>query len=73
MGGRPPVIGDEEFVEFLSDASNPHVRSTREVADHFEMSTQGAIKRLKELQSDGDISGKKLQGVWIWWIPEDDE
>jgi CTP-dependent riboflavin kinase len=73
MGGRPPVIEDEEFVEFIGEATNPAVVSTREVADHFDMSPQGAIKRLNELEEEGRISSKTVGNVKIWYISSEDQ
>jgi DNA-binding Lrp family transcriptional regulator len=67
------VNDDEDFIEYIGDASNPPVRSTRDVADYFDMSPQGALKRLKELREAGLVSGRDLNKVWIWWVPDDEE
>lgn len=70
MVGRKPDVKDKEIIEVLEQASDP-VLSTSEVAERLPIKPNGTQKRLKSLQSDGDISGKKAGNSWIWWIAKD--
>jgi DNA-binding Lrp family transcriptional regulator len=70
MGGRRPVIDDEEFIRIVESASDPPVVSTPEVADELGMSPEGALKRLDQLKDEGRIHGRVFGNVKLWWIPE---
>jgi len=69
MGGRAPMIGDDEIVEVFREASDPFL-GTQEVADKLPIGREGALKRLRTLENEGRLRGKKIGNVLIWWLPE---
>lgn len=65
------MIDDDEFVEFIAQATDPEVVFTREVAEHVDMSIQGVSKRLNDLEAQGRIASKSGGTVKVWYIPDD--
>jgi len=69
MGGRPPMIGDDEILEIFREADDP-VLGVSEVADELGYSLQGTGKRLDALADEGRLMKKVTGGARIYWLPE---
>lgn len=61
--GRPPEWPDEAFLDAV-EAHQP--AGTTEVADAIGCSEETAYKRLRQLESNGDLASKKVGGNRIW-------
>ena len=46
---------------------------TAEVAEAFDMTTQGASYRLEKLRSHNKVEGRVVSRDEVWYVPEDDE
>ncbi|WP_408959207.1 hypothetical protein [Natrinema sp. 74] len=69
MVGREETVDDKQILEFVEASSDPIV-TTAEVADHFEFSNSGILKRLHPL-SDSNLLGSKEAGrTYVWWITD---
>lgn len=67
------TVTDDEMLKFMRESSDPAF-TTRELADHFEMTTEGVRGRLTSLESTGAVFRKKPSPrTIIWWLPEDQE
>lgn len=65
--GRFSAAVDLADVEEFFTGGEP--RSTREVADRFDLSRSRAYELLRELEERGSITSKKLEelGGVVWW------
>ena len=66
MGGRPPETQDSEYLALFADSDDP-VLFTSEVAEAFDVTQQGAFKRLQALREEGLLESKKGQER-VWWL-----
>lgn len=71
-GGRKETVDDSEILEMFVTADDP-ILFTGELADEFDFSNQGMIKRLRSLEQDGYLSVKRSGNVPAWWITEKGE
>lgn len=56
-------ISDMEILEIVQHLEPA---GTQEVADHLEISRQGADYRLRQLRNQGVLSSKKVGGTMVW-------
>jgi hypothetical protein len=72
MGGRKPVVSDEEILGVFQEADDP-VLSAPEVADSLPIGETGTYKRLRKLRDRELLESKNVgQGV-AWWLSEEGE
>ena len=65
-------VSDDEIIRQLRECPCP-AYTTSEVAEYFEMSTQGMRNRLQALHEAGDLAKKQpSKRVVLWWVPEDE-
>jgi predicted ArsR family transcriptional regulator len=66
------TVSDKEIIEFMRSDQDP-AYTTSELADHFEMSSEGIRGRLEDLEKRGRIFKKKPSSrTVIWWSDSDD-
>lgn len=71
--GRKPTISDEEILVVFFRSDDP-VLTTAEVRDAIGFSTSdGTIKRLKELENTGRLGHKQPGNESLWWLTPDGE
>ena len=58
---------DEAVLRFIRD-SDGDFAGTAEVAERFEMSTQGASYRLKKLRDVGEIESRNISRDEVWYV-----
>jgi predicted ArsR family transcriptional regulator len=64
------TVTDDEIIEGLRESKEPAF-ITKEIADIFDMSTEGMRGRLEKLKEEGRICKKKPSPrTVIWWLPE---
>lgn len=71
MGGRQPVVSDEEILDVIRGSSDPVV-TTAEVAAQLPIKQNGVSKRLKQLSIEGRIREKDVGPGKVWWLEEGD-
>jgi len=52
--------------DFIKAVERMELASTQDVADEVECSYDLAYRRLKELQQEGEIEGKKIGNTYHW-------
>lgn len=67
--GRGRDVSDEEILRAFEEAKDP-VLSTAEVAELIGLKRRNTLNRLKSLEEEDAISGKKMGAGMIWWHPE---
>lgn len=67
MGGREPVVPDEDILRVLASTDDPALSSS-EVASGLPIGQKGAYRRLKELREMGYVDSKKFGKTLAWWI-----
>lgn len=66
--GFSKIYEDSEFLEAVRELSPA---KTTEVADEVGCSEKAAYQRLKELEENGEVQGKKLhRNLMLWGTPE---
>jgi predicted ArsR family transcriptional regulator len=64
-------VGDEEIMDELRQSPEPAF-TTGELAERFNMSTQGMRNRLEALAEEGRLYRKKPSArTVIWWVDTD--
>lgn len=67
MAGRKPTVTDEEIIQEMILSHSPVV-TAKELSDLIDMTPQGAIHRLENLQEDGLVRSKKVgAAAKVWW------
>ncbi len=61
------AYSDEDFIAAIIAENG--VAGTGEIADRVGCSRRQALNRLKELESDGEVSSKKAGRSLIWMVP----
>lgn len=70
MGGRKPVVSDEEILGVFAASEDP-VLSAPEVAESLPIGETGTYKRLRKLRDRDLLESKPVgQGV-AWWLTDD--
>jgi DNA-binding Lrp family transcriptional regulator len=70
MGGREPMVDDEEILDILRASSIP-VMGTSDVAEKLPIGREGTLKRLLQLEESGAVESHKIGNVLVWWVAED--
>lgn len=61
------MVSDDEIIEFIANSEYPAL-GTGEIAEQFDMSTQGISKRLRDLADRGEIQTRMIGPTRVWWI-----
>lgn len=70
MGGRRPVIDDDEILSVLETSDDPFL-SAAEVSERLSIGREGTKQRLFDLADDGVLCSRKVSDlVWVFWLPE---
>lgn len=64
-----PIITEEKLRAFLLEHDPPLV-GTRQVAEHFDVSRQGALKRLDTMEDRGVIRRVDVGQNYGWWLED---
>jgi len=65
------TVDDREIVEYMHSHSDP-AYTTAELADKFDISTEGMRRRLEELkEADRVLKKKPSSRTVIWWCDQD--
>jgi len=65
------TVTDDEIVRTMREHSDPAF-TTGELADIFEMTSEGVRGRLEDLHKEGRVYKKKpTPRTVIWWVEED--
>lgn len=68
---RPTQVTDTDVIELFRNHPDP-VLTAGDVAEEFELSRQGANKRLKQLHQKGKLERRKVGArAVVWWLPTD--
>ena len=67
MAGREETVDDTEILEFVEGAPDPVV-TTAEVAERFDFSNSGILKRLHPLADRDLLESKEAGRTFVWWI-----
>lgn len=70
QGGRSPVVTDDEILRALIEHEDP-VCTSSELADDLPINRPGVYKRLRQLEDEGLVTGKKIGPGKAWWITND--
>lgn len=57
----------EKFTEAIEDGGG--MVGTQDVADHVGCSYETAYKKLRNLESDGTVSSRKVANARVWTLP----
>lgn len=72
MGGRKPVVSDEQILNVFAASADP-VLSAPEVAERLPIGETGTYKRLRKLRERDLLESKPVgQGV-AWWLTDQGE
>ena len=67
--GRKPQVTDEELLNIFRTSTDPVLTAT-EVAHEVTIGRRAVYDRLRALQDQGDLVGKKVGGrTTVWWLP----
>ncbi len=70
MAGRDETVDDIEILRFIQESSDPVV-TTAEVANPFDFSNTGMLKRLHSLVDQDLLESKEAGRTIVWWLTED--
>jgi len=65
--GPDRELDEDNILEFINGAYSPAVGSV-DVADHFDVTDEGARKYLRRLDDSGFIDSRKIGRSKIWWL-----
>jgi len=68
--GPKKTVSDAKLAAVVAEitAGEEPFAATQEVADKTGLRQPSALERLKELQSDGVLGGKRAGNNWAWWV-----
>lgn len=69
MAGREETVDDREILGFVEESTDPVV-TTAEVADRFDFSNSGILKRLHPLSDAELLESKEAGRTFVWWITD---
>lgn len=73
MAAGKSTISDEEILQFFRDTPDP-VLSAGECAEAWDMTSEGARKRLNSLVDEDELETKKPgHRTRVYWLPEGSE
>lgn len=71
MAGRKPDVTDEEILAVLRATADP-VLATSEVSDELQIGRTATYKRLRELETTGEVKSKEIGNALAWWLATPD-
>jgi predicted transcriptional regulator len=60
-------LDEDEILKFINQSFGPAV-GTKDVADKFDVTGEGARKYLKRLRDGGYLENRKVGRAQIWWL-----
>lgn len=71
--GRRPKFTDKELIQLFRDSDQP-VLTSNDITEAFDISQQGAYKRLQQLYDEGVIGRRKVgSSAVVWWLVDQSE
>jgi len=69
--GRPRQMTDDEIIDAIQQHPDRAVTAV-ELAEGFDMTSAGILKRLNQLHEQGELRKKRVGGgAVVWWVIED--
>lgn len=70
--GPDPELDEDEILKFINGVYGP-VAGTTDIAEHFDVTTEGITKYLKRLEDGGFVEYRKIGRAKVWWLTPDGE
>lgn len=67
--GRDPIMNDNDIIEFMRNDEQP-VLTSKEIADHFDVTNSAVNKRLNALEDDNRVVKKRVGSAAVVWYPQ---
>jgi len=68
--GRAKTMSDEEIISLVREHPDRAV-TAKELAEVVEMTSQGLLKRLNDLEDRGPVTKKTVgANAVVWWVPD---